>query len=98
MEPQFSPDQMSERVAATFDGTIRQSELMSKAFQRHAERISRTHSKRLRERFERTTSVMKEIGGPGGAGQPSVPSARADLVGQRRAGARSDARHARCLL
>jgi pimeloyl-ACP methyl ester carboxylesterase/tellurite resistance protein len=69
MEPQFSPDQMSERVAATFDGTIRQSELISKAFQRHAERINRTHSKRLRERFERTTSVMKEISGPSADGK-----------------------------
>ncbi|HYN38275.1 MAG TPA: alpha/beta fold hydrolase, partial [Rhodospirillales bacterium] len=69
MEPQFSPDQMPERVAATFDGTIRQGELMSKAFQRHAERIGRTHSKRLRERFERTTSVLKGIGGTPAAGQ-----------------------------
>jgi len=69
MEPQFSPEQTAERAAATFDGSIRQAELMAKAIQRHTERISRTHGKRLRERSERAMAVLKELNAvPAGGG------------------------------
>jgi pimeloyl-ACP methyl ester carboxylesterase/tellurite resistance protein len=61
MEPQFSPDQIAERASATLDGTIRQSELMVKAIQRHTERIGQTHGKRLRDRSERTLSVLRDL-------------------------------------
>jgi pimeloyl-ACP methyl ester carboxylesterase/tellurite resistance protein len=62
MEPEFSPDRAAERAAASFDGTLRQGELVAKAIQRHSERISRTHGKRLRERSERTMAVLRQFG------------------------------------